>query len=249
MAGPLAGLYHARMRTPSSSSLLLGALLILSACGDKSADDSGPSGTGDDSAEPAGCAVAVTLVEADDDDPQVGQTVSLAATATAKDCDDALVYTWMAESSPEDDVSFEPNGSAEAAETTFVPGSEGLYVFSVTACSGETCESSDPVGLDVSSDNEHPVADAGDDQESKPGVEVNLDGSGSYDPEGSDLSYSWSFQILPSTSALTDAEIADADTATASFLPDELGVYKLALVVSDGAAESAPDSVQITVLD
>ena len=130
-----------------------------------------------------------------------------------------------------------------------MPASEGLYVLSVTVCSGETCESSDPVGLDVSSDNEYPVADAGEDQESKPGVEVSLDGSGSYDPEGADLSYSWSFQILPSTSALTDDAITDADAAAASFLPDELGVYKLALVVSDGSVESAPDSVQITVLD
>jgi len=237
------------MRSSPSASFLLGAALILSACGDKSPDDTAGAGPADDTAEPVACAVDVDAVGSDVEGPEVGQTITLTSTASATDCDEALVYTWVAESAPEDEVSFEPNGSAEAAETTFVPGAEGLYVVSVQACSGETCVSSEPLGLDVSSDNESPVADAGDDQESKPGVEVSLDGSGSYDPEGSDLSYSWTFQILPSTSALTDGDITDSDAVAASFLPDEQGVYQVALVVSDGWAESAPDTVQITVVD
>lgn len=93
-----------------------------------------------------------------------------------------------------------------------------------------------------------PEADAGSDQTSFAGDQVTLDGSGSTDPDGgpSPLSYSWTFQTLPSESGLTDTDIVNADQPDASFVPDAAGIYRLKLQVSDGQ-DSDEDEVEMVV--
>jgi hypothetical protein len=68
---------------------------------------------------------------------------------------------------------------------------------------------------------------------------VALDGSGSYDPEGSSLQYSWTWTIGTQTYHATGAKPTIQ-------LP--VGQYQISLIVYDGNLYSNPDYVRITVL-
>jgi MYXO-CTERM domain-containing protein len=106
-------------------------------------------------------------------------------------------------------------------------------------------DSGDPI--DSATDaNQAPEADAGDDAEGSVGVVVGLDGSGSTDPDGDPLTYTWRLVGQPSSSS---ASLVDDDRADPQFIPDVAGRYVVGLVVSDGALDSAEDSVEITVTE
>src|SRR5690606_10864927 len=90
--------------------------------------------------------------------------------------------------------------------------------------------------------NEAPAAEAGTDQSALVGDEVVLDGSGSTDPDGDTLTYTWTL-IVPDGSTAT---LADATTAAPSFTPDLAGEYAATLVVNDGTVDSALDTVTIS---
>ena len=87
-----------------------------------------------------------------------------------------------------------------------------------------------------------PTVDAGEDQLVIVGYTVNLDGSGSSDPEMDALTFSWSL-TSPIGSSST---LSGADTAMPSFTPDVEGTYELTLVVSDFIGPGLPDTVEIT---
>lgn len=76
------------------------------------------------------------------------------------------------------------------------------------------------------------------------GQVIRLDGTGSSDPQGRDLSYAWQFTQIPigSTTALNDTH-----SATPSFLADVDGVYGVQLIVSNSLLSSAAASTNITV--
>ncbi|MFW6331095.1 MAG: PKD domain-containing protein, partial [Gemmatimonadota bacterium] len=90
--------------------------------------------------------------------------------------------------------------------------------------------------------NTPPVADAGEAQTLYVGETVELDGWGSSDDDGDDLTYAWSFAAKPDTSAAT---IQGASSAGATFVPDVPGTYEIALTVSDGE-DSDTDHVTVT---
>jgi hypothetical protein len=88
-------------------------------------------------------------------------------------------------------------------------------------------------------DNLPPIADAGPDQtvytDDINSAQVTLDGSGSYDPDDDELTYSWS---------IDGYEIATGVSPTI-FLP--VGEHAIDLIVSDSQDDSEPDQVVITV--
>jgi len=96
------------------------------------------------------------------------------------------------------------------------------------------------------STNSPPVADAGPDDSVTVGVAYMLDGTGSSDPDGDDLTYSWSLQVPEGS---TQASLDDATLSNPAFTPDVAGDYIAELVVNDGTEDSAPDSVTITATD
>jgi len=92
-------------------------------------------------------------------------------------------------------------------------------------------------------ENEAPLANAGADQEVVVGTIVDLDGTASYDPDG-DTIQSW---VWSQTEGPEDVTLTGSDTATPAFTVLTKGEYTFELVVSDGAASSTPDGVDITV--
>jgi hypothetical protein len=97
----------------------------------------------------------------------------------------------------------------------------------------------------LASFNRSPSANAGADQTVHAGSVVNLDGSGSTDPDlNYPLTYAWTLKQRPagSTAALTSA-----DSATPSFTADVMGDYVVELVVTDADLwPSLPDTVKIS---
>jgi hypothetical protein len=88
--------------------------------------------------------------------------------------------------------------------------------------------------------NQPPVADAGDDAtvECTGNTTYTLDGSGSSDPDGDDLTYSW-----------TDGDGNEVGTTVDPTVAVSLGDNTFTLTVDDGNGETSTDEVTITVED
>jgi ethanolamine utilization protein EutQ (cupin superfamily) len=103
-----------------------------------------------------------------------------------------------------------------------------------------------PDTVTISTLNSAPVADAGPDQSVYVGNTVTLDGSGSSDVDGDLLTYQWSLTSVPSGSTAT---LSDAAVVNPTFAVDLPGTYVAQLIVDDGTADSAPDTVAISTLN
>ena len=94
----------------------------------------------------------------------------------------------------------------------------------------------------VLGDNEPPVADAGPDQAVALGALVNLDGTGSTDPDGDALTYRW--QVADPDGA--GISLLEPTSLAPSFPVEKPGTYIVELTVSDGQETSAPDRALIS---
>ncbi|MCH9035763.1 MAG: PKD domain-containing protein [Chloroflexi bacterium] len=126
---------------------------------------------------------------------------------------------------------------------TFVADVDGKYVATLVVNDGTSDSDPDSVEIEAEADpNEAPEADAGADQTVATGATVQLDGSGSSDPENDPLTYSWTLSAPDGSSAT----LSDATIVNPTFVADVDGEYVATLVVNDGTSDSAPDSVEIT---
>ncbi|WP_103258710.1 PKD domain-containing protein [Tabrizicola aquatica] len=170
--------------------------------------------------------------------------------STDPDAGQPLTYTWTQLSGPTMTVTGanQAQASFTAPEVAFGDDPVGL-LFSLRVSDGEL-EDTDLVLVQVSGVNQIPVAVAGDDQTVAAGAPVQLDGTGSFDPDPLTppvaFIYEWT---APLGSGIV---LTGADTATPSFTAPQLapGVTRevvLTLVVRDGFADSVPDEVSIFV--
>ena len=185
----------------------------------------------------------------------VGERVDLDGSASS-DPDDSslqLEFDWTLSSAPAcsglnaDDVF---NGTTALASV--VPDCDGVFVAALVVSDGENWSEPDYCAITVAADNEAPIADAGDSTILSPCTDsqYQLDGYGSYDPEGEPLTYSWSLLSYPAEvvdpSVLT---FSDTTVANPYFHWTVPGDYTFMLQVNDGVYDSAPDIVNLTFTD
>lgn len=157
-----------------------------------------------------------------------------------------LTYRWSTVSVPTGSAS--TLGSTTSPQPSFVPDKVGTYTFElvVTNSAGTVDPTADRVRVQVTQPPaSEPIADAGDDQSVQPLVEVTLDGTGSYDPQGlTPLAYQWSFVSRPSGSTTA---LSSVSGASPTFFVDVAGRYELDLTVRNSAGiwDATPDRVVI----
>lgn len=221
--------------------LLLLPALVAADCGNKPVDDTAPpecdavANAGEDLSVAFGDAATLTGCPPD---------YSLA-------CDgEEYTYIWTFESVPVDSTLDESllsdNNSDTACQTSFTPDATGTYVLSMVMNDGQDDTQPDLVIVTVASGNQAPVADCGSDISVEVGERAELDGSGSYDPEGAAIEYSWALSSWPDGSALEGDDIYNAGGATPTVIPDVAGMYLISLVVSDGEQWSDPAYCSVT---
>ncbi len=93
--------------------------------------------------------------------------------------------------------------------------------------------------------NQPPTANAGDNQSVVQGEKVCFDGSKSSDPDGDELTYTWTFTALPDGSS---AALDDPTAVKPCFTADLPGTYTVSLTVNDGTEDSAPSTASAVAL-
>ncbi len=155
-----------------------------------------------------------------------------------------LSYLWRQKSGPFiSNFEMVHDGAAER----FIPPRAGEYEFElIIADSGRE---SDPIihSLKVINEAQPPIAVVTAPERAAPGSLVKLDASGSYDLEGSKLSYRWRQTGGPKvTNYLIDEVLGDSAPA---FHPPSPGKYSFELIVSNGSLQSKPIDVDVEVGD
>jgi len=174
--------------------------------------------------------------------------------------DDPITYEWTFLEWPGMDIGQQkafvsaPDLSDSTAEMpTFIAYSEGDYLLQLIVDDGQpedakVASQPDTVTITVEIDD-IPVADAGPDQNVCTFEEVQLDGSGSFDPEGFDLTFDWFISSVPAGSNVDTSWLSDSTVEMPTFVPDMAGIYVISLQVYDPANHQGFDQVTITATD
>ncbi len=129
---------------------------------------------------------------------------------------------------------------------TFTADVPGIYVGQLIVNDGIV--NSQPATVTISTNAVlAPTANAGANQSVAPGATVQLNGSGSTDPQGLPLTYTWSLITLPANSS---AVLSAGNIVNPTFVADQSGTYVAQLTVSNGYLSSTvPATVTIATTD
>lgn len=191
----------------------------------------------------------------------LGERAELDGSGSSDPDGESISYRWTLGAVP-DGSSLDSSAifDAEAVQASFVPDLVGTYSVYLTVSDGQ--QESEPAYCTVTAvvPNQAPVADAGEGGVMAPCDDhlLQLDGYGSYDPEGLPLEYQWGVLTTPEGSGASAepcdtgivgcyAAFDDTFAADPIFTWDLEGTYTLQLEVYDGDLWSAPDVVAYTV--
>ncbi|MCP4408482.1 MAG: hypothetical protein GY807_12100, partial [Gammaproteobacteria bacterium] len=180
------------------------------------------------------------LADAGDDRAVLpGETVELDGGGSSDLDGNPLAFRWAITEKPPQSTATLANSST--VMPTFEADLQGQYQIQLVVNDGMV--DSGPDTVTVMADISRPIADAGTDQTVQVGDTVNLDGDGSRGPQGRSLTFQWSLIAVPDGSA---AVLSSPTVATPTFVADLAGNYQAQLIVTDGAVNSDPDTVNIT---
>ena len=172
-----------------------------------------------------------------DHEPPIGMLVTLQGGNSYTDSGTPDAFAWRLLSRPPGSTAALERASFPVAWIT--PDVPGEYLVELKVLDGQVWSAADQMRV-IS--HLAPVARAGIDQNVMTGSHVDLDGSASAAGHGNDMSYRWRFLYRPS---LSNAVIANDESATPSFVADVDGGYLIELKVDDGRDSSRGDRVMI----
>jgi hypothetical protein len=171
-----------------------------------------------------------------------GSRVVLDASESFDPNGDELTYSWSQLGVPF--VGLTDTGTATAEFVAPEVDSPQTFSFRLRVSDGKGGTDSDRVSITVSPDPQQPAADAGPDLVVDERAEVTVDGTGSSDPNGDDLTYSWSQTLGPIT--FLDGRDTPTPSFTAPYVTSPKTVV-LELTVTDSDGNAATDEVEIRV--
>jgi hypothetical protein len=181
-------------------------------------------------------------------DAGANQTIVLPASSvtlagTASESGGTIVtYKWTQVSGPNT-----ANIANDAQASTGVDGLvQGAYTFQLTVTDNSGVQASDIVKITVNAPaaNQPPVAVPGPDITISTPSSLPLDGSASYDPDGTIVSYQW-----VQTSGAGGVTITGSNTATPTIYGLQPGIYVYQLTVIDNQGATGVATIVITVTD
>jgi len=172
----------------------------------------------------------------------VGDRVALDSRGSSDPDADAISYRWSFVSKPKGSKA--RLSHADVAKPTFTADVPGDFTLKLVV-TDRWGKSSEPHTVRISTLGNHPPkANAGQIISNVySGDRVTLYGGGSKDPDGDPLTYHWELSFRPSAS---HTSLSDAKAVSPTLVVDALGCYAARLVVNDGKADSAPDTVYVS---
>ncbi len=181
----------------------------------------------------AGSAITITLPT---------NSTTLNGSASSDPDNNISSYQWSKVSGP----SQYTIGNPAAASTSLTNLVEGVYLFRLLVTDSGGLSSSDTVKVTVNPAphvNQPPIANAGANISiTLPVNSTTLNGSASYDPDGTISSYAWAWISGPS-----QYSIGNAGAVSTPLTNLVEGVYQFRLTVTDNGGLSASDTIKITV--
>jgi len=179
-----------------------------------------------------------------------GQLVNLIGGAIDPE-DDTLgdeAYSWHSQPYP-CSIRCVPGILGQGQELRLRNISPGRHTIFLRVRDSDNNISTDSILIQVSEQpNAQPVADAGLDRTVPVGKVVELNGEGSFDPNGDTLDFDWRFIDAPAQ-ILGPPLLQDSNTATPTFVPLVPGTYVVGLVARDGQVNSFLSRVVIQVIE
>jgi hypothetical protein len=174
-------------------------------------------------------------------DFQQGQTRTVSLDGSGSNDPDGTIqsYNWTFQNTPSGaNPSF---SDATVAQPTFDASTAGTYRIELEVTDNQGATGTDRVEVTL---NLRPMADAGSDKTTQVGNQVQLDGTGSSDTDGSIQSFLWSIENKPSGS---NATLNNTTVQQPTFTPQTTGTYEIKLTVTDDQGATDSDRVTITV--
>jgi hypothetical protein len=175
-----------------------------------------------------------------DQNVTTGATVTVDGVASSDPEGSNLTFAWTITNQPSNSTAMLSDAAVMAP--TFVANVNGTYTLQLVVNDGSLASTPDTVDIIATTPNSAPTANAGMDQNIATSAVVTLDGSGSTDVDGDNITYTWSLSSVPQNSA---AALSDTSAVSPTFTADLDGTYTAQLIVNDGQVDSAADSVDV----